>query len=79
MDKLIGLPRRITNRSYTLTRSSTEGAAQGCIKQDGLSVEPEEVAMDMVEHTLPGVIIVPSLAAALASFQCEGHYSYMAA
>lgn len=41
--------------------------------------QPEEVAKDMIEHALPGVIIVPSLAAALALLQGEGHYSYMAA
>ena len=64
---------------FVSCHTSVEEAARGFIKQNGLSVEPEEVAKDMVEHALPGVIIVPSLAAALAIFQCEGHYSYMAA
>jgi hypothetical protein len=58
--------------------SSTEEAARALIKQNSLSAQPEEVVKDMQAHTLPGVLIVPSVAAALAVLQCEGHYSYMA-
>jgi hypothetical protein len=64
---------------FVSCHTSTEEAARAFIQQNSLSAQPEEVARDMVEHVLPGVIIVPSLAAALAVFQCEGHYSYMAA
>jgi hypothetical protein len=64
---------------FVSCHTSTEEAARAFVKQGNLSVYPEEVAKDMVEHALPGVVIVPSLAAALAIFQCEGHYSYMAA
>jgi len=59
--------------------TSTEEAARALIQQNSLSAHPEDVAQDMVEHALPGVIVVPSLAAALAVLQCEGRYSYMAA
>ena len=52
---------------FVSCHTSTEEEARAFIQQDGLSVQPEEVANDMVEHALPGVIIVPSLAAALAS------------
>ncbi len=58
---------------------STEEEARAFIEQNHLTAQPEDVARDMVEHALPGVIVVPSLAAALALLQCEGHYSYMAA
>jgi hypothetical protein len=64
---------------FVSCHTSTEEQARAFIQQNGLSVQPEEVAKDMVDHALPGVIIVPSLAAALAILQCEGHYSYMAA
>jgi hypothetical protein len=64
---------------FVSCHTSTEEEARAFIQQDGLSVQPEEVANDMVEHALPRVIIVPSLAAALAILQCQGHYSYMAA
>jgi hypothetical protein len=59
--------------------SSNEEAARALIKQNGLSAQPEEIVTDIQAHALPGVLIVPALAAALAFLQCEGHYSYMAA
>ena len=59
--------------------SSTEESARELIKLNGLSAAREEVVKDMQAHTNPGVIIVPSLAAALAMLQCEGHYAYMMA
>jgi intracellular sulfur oxidation DsrE/DsrF family protein len=64
---------------FVSCHTSTEEAARALIQQNSLGAHPEEVAQDMVEHVLPGVIIVPSLAAALAVLQCEGHFSYMAA
>jgi hypothetical protein len=64
---------------FVSCHTSTEESARGLIKQNSLSVQPEDVAKDMVDHAVPGVIIVPSLAAAVAVLQCEGHYSYMAA
>lgn len=59
--------------------SSNEEAARALVKQNGLSAQPEEVVKDIQAHVLPGVLIVPALAGALAFLQCEGHYSYMAA
>jgi hypothetical protein len=59
--------------------TATEEQARGVIKRYSLAAEPEEVTKDMVAHALPGVLLVPALAAALAYLQCEGHYSYMAA
>ena len=58
--------------------SSIEEAARSIIKQFSLSAQPEEVVKDMQAHTVPGVIMVPALAAALAVLQSDGHYSYMA-
>ena len=58
--------------------SSIEEAARQIIKQFNLSAQPEDVVKDMQAHILPGVILVPALAAALALLQSEGHYSYMA-
>jgi len=59
--------------------SSTEETARNLIKQNSLTAQPEEIVMDIHAHSLPGVIVVPALSAALAVLQCEGHYSYMAA
>ena len=58
--------------------SSIEEAARAIIKQFSLSAQPEEVVKDMQAHILPGVILVPALASALALLQSDGHYSYMA-
>lgn len=57
--------------------SSTEEAARALIKKNNLSAQPEDVVKDMQAHILPGVILVPALAAALAVLQVDGHYSYM--
>jgi hypothetical protein len=64
---------------FLACHTSAEEAARALIKQNNLSAEPEEVVKDMQAHALPGVLIVPSLAGALAILQCEGHYSYMMA
>ena len=58
--------------------SSIEEAARALIKMNNLTVQPEEVVKDMQAHMLPGVLLVPALAAALALLQGDGHYSYMA-
>ena len=64
---------------FVSCHESTEEEARAFIHQNHLAEQPEEVAKDMIAHALPGVILVPSLAAALALFQCDGHFSYMAA
>jgi hypothetical protein len=59
--------------------TATEEQARVFIKRNNLTVSPEDVTKDMVAHVLPGVLVVPALAAILAYLQSEGHYSYMAA
>ena len=59
--------------------SSIEEAARGLIKQFNLSDKPEDIARDIQAHVMPGVILVPALASALALLQGDGHYSYMSA
>jgi hypothetical protein len=58
--------------------TSTEEQARAFVKRNGLSTLPEEIARDMVAHTVPGVLVVPSVAAALAALQSDGQYGYMA-
>ena len=57
--------------------SSIEEAVRGLIKQFSLTEQPEEIVKDIQAHILPGVILVPALASALALLQGDGHYSYM--
>ncbi|HEV7967565.1 MAG TPA: hypothetical protein VGP19_08345 [Candidatus Acidoferrales bacterium] len=59
--------------------SSIEETARALIKANNLSAQPEEVTKDIQAHILPGVLLVPALASALALLQCDGHYSYMSA
>ena len=59
--------------------ASTEEAARALIKQNSLTAQPEEIVKDIHAHALPGVIVVPTLSAALALLQCDGHYAYMSA
>jgi hypothetical protein len=59
--------------------SSIEETARALIKQNNLSAQPEDVVKDLQAHILPGVLLVPALASALALLQGEGRYSYMAA
>ena len=58
--------------------TSTEETARALVRQNNLSGDPEEVVKDMQAHTIPNVLIVPSIAGALAVLQCDGRYSYMA-
>ena len=58
--------------------SSTEEQVRGFAKEFALAQGREEIVKDMLAHTVPGVLVVASAAAALALLQCEGRYSYMA-
>jgi hypothetical protein len=47
------------------------------ISHRNLSQSPEDVVKDMLAHTLPGVLVVASMVAAIALLQAEGHYTYI--
>jgi len=47
------------------------------ISRNQLSQSPDDVAKDMLAHTLPGVLVVASMVAAIALLQAEGHYTYI--
>jgi hypothetical protein len=49
------------------------------ISHRNLSESPENVVNDMLAHTLPGVLVVASMVAAIALLQAEGHYTYITA
>ena len=57
--------------------TATEAQAAGIIRFLKLTQTQEEVVKDMQSHVLPGVLIVPSMVAALAMLQSEGHFSYI--
>jgi hypothetical protein len=47
------------------------------ISHRNLSQSPEDVVKDMLSHTLPGVLVVASMVAAIALLQAQGHYTYI--
>jgi hypothetical protein len=47
------------------------------ISHRNLSQSPEDVVKDMLAHTVPGVLVVASMVAAIALLQAEGHYTYI--
>jgi intracellular sulfur oxidation DsrE/DsrF family protein len=59
--------------------NSTEGQAQALIAKNGLKVPVEDIVLDLQTHSLPGVIAVPAMVAAIAMLQTEGHYAYIVA
>jgi intracellular sulfur oxidation DsrE/DsrF family protein len=47
------------------------------ISRNNLSPSPDDIAKDMLAHTVPGVLVVASMVAAIALLQAEGHYTYI--
>jgi len=46
-------------------------------KLPGQTLAAGDILSDILAHVLPGVLIVPSMVAAIALLQTEGHYSYI--
>ncbi len=65
--------------AFISCHTAVEEASAALVKQNNLSVSVEDVAKDLVAHALPGVIVVPALAAAMAILQSVGNYGYMEA
>ena len=59
--------------------NATEGQASIFIKRNSLTASVEEVVQDLQTHSLPGVIFVPAMVAAISILQSEGKYSYIVA
>lgn len=57
--------------------TASEEQARALVKRQHLSTTPDEIVKDWQTHTIPGVLIVASMVAAIAVLQCEGHYSYI--
>jgi intracellular sulfur oxidation DsrE/DsrF family protein len=47
------------------------------IAHNSLTQQPEEIVKEMLAHTLPGVLVVASMVAAIALLQTDGRYSYI--
>ena len=56
---------------------ATEGEANCVVKQLGLKENQETVARDMLAHTLPGVLVVPSMVSAIPVLETQGKFTYL--
>jgi hypothetical protein len=54
-----------------------EEKVRALIAHSNLTHLPEEIVMEMLAHTVPGVLVVASMVAAIALLQTDGHYSYI--
>lgn len=57
--------------------TATEEQARAIIKHNNLGDPRETIVKDMLAHTIPDVLVVASMVAAIALLQTDGHYSYI--
>ena len=62
---------------FLCCHTATEEQARGLIAHQNLRQQPEEIVKEMLAHTLPDVLVVASMVAAIAMLQTDGHYSYI--
>jgi hypothetical protein len=59
--------------------TALEEQVRALIAHSNLTTQPEEIVKEMLAHTLPDVLVVASMVAAIALLQTNGHYSYITA
>jgi hypothetical protein len=57
--------------------TATEEQARAVIAHNNLTQQPEVIVKEMLAHTLPEVLVVAAMVAAIALLQTDGHYSYI--
>jgi hypothetical protein len=57
--------------------TALEEQVRALIVHSGLTQRPEAIVKEMLAHTLPGVLVVASMVAAIALLQTDGHYTYI--
>jgi hypothetical protein len=62
---------------FLCCHTATEEQARALIAHQNLRQQPEEIVKEMLAHTLPDVLVVASMVAAIALLQTDGHYSYI--
>lgn len=63
--------------TFLSCHTATEEQARVLIQRNNWAKDPEEIVREMLSHTLPGVLVVASMVAAIALLQAEGHYTYI--
>jgi intracellular sulfur oxidation DsrE/DsrF family protein len=57
--------------------TALEEQVRALVAHSGLTQQPEAIVKEMLAHTLPGVLVVASMVAAIALLQADGHYTYI--
>jgi hypothetical protein len=57
--------------------TATEEQARALVKHNNLTQDPETIVHEMLAHTVPGVLVVASMVAAVALLQAEGRFTYI--
>lgn len=57
--------------------TATEEQAVTLSARSSLKTPPEEIVKDLQAHTVPGVLIVPAMVAAISLLQSEGRFTYI--
>jgi hypothetical protein len=57
--------------------TALEEQVRALIAHSNLTQPPEVIVKEMLAHTVPGVLVVASMVAAIALLQTDGHYSYI--
>jgi hypothetical protein len=70
-----GLQRR--GVKFLTCHTATEEQARQIVSRMKLTDAPETIVKDLQAHTVPEVLIVPSMVACVALLQIDGHYSYI--
>jgi len=70
-----GLQRR--GVKFLSCHTATEEQAKQLIAKWKLTEDRETIVKDLQAHTVPGVLITPSMVATVALLQIDGHYNYI--
>jgi len=62
---------------FLACHTATEEQAKALIAHNNLKQQPEEIVKEMLAHTLPEVLVVAAMVAAIAMLQTSGYYSYI--
>jgi hypothetical protein len=57
--------------------TALEEQVRALIAHENLTQQPEQIIKEMLDHTLPDVLVVASMVSAIALLQTDGHYSYV--
>jgi hypothetical protein len=57
--------------------TALEEQVRALTSRNQLSQSQEDIVKDMLAHTVPGVMLVASMVAAIAILQADGHYTYI--